>query len=213
MRLTDQEKILSSCAVFKDCSEGTVKSILFSEADRICSYKKGEAVDFGGGALGILLKGRITVSTLCEGRGATLNCHEQGAVFGFSSLFEREPLPFCTDMKADTSSTVLWIKEQTLIDLMASEPMLARNIIAIQAEKIRFLNDRLLMMTLPDAEERLYRFLCALQNEEGRIEKLPNMARLAPRLNMSRASLYRVLDKLIEDGKIEKSGNTLIIKQ
>ena len=59
-------------------------------------------------------------------------------------------------------------------------------------------------MTLPDAEERLYRFLCALQNQQGEIEKLPNMARLAPRLNMSRASLYRVLDKLIEDGKFDK---------
>ncbi|MBQ8214913.1 MAG: Crp/Fnr family transcriptional regulator [Clostridia bacterium] len=213
MSVSEDEKILSRCGLFEGCAEQTVNALLQGGDCLVCDYKKGEAVTCTEGALGILMKGRVTVSTLCEGRGATLNCHEQGAVFGFSSLFEREPLPFCTDMRADTSSTVLWIKEQSLMDLMAAEPMLARNIIAIQAEKIRFLNDRLLMMTLPDAEERLYRFLCALQNEEGCIEKLPNMARLAPRLNMSRASLYRVLDKLIEDGKIEKSGNTLIIKQ
>ncbi|MBP3322487.1 MAG: Crp/Fnr family transcriptional regulator [Clostridia bacterium] len=211
--MTDQERILCSCRLFEGCGEHTVKCVLADEKNAILSYKKGDAVDYGGGALGILLKGRITVSTLCSGRKPTLNSHEEGAVFGFSSLFEREPLPFCTDMKADTSSNVLWICEEQLIGMMTKDPVLARNVIAIQAEKIRFLNDRILSLTLPDAEERLYRFLCALQNEEGRIEKLPNMARLAPRLNMSRASLYRVLDKLIEDGKIEKSGNTLIIKQ
>ena len=38
-------------------------------------------------------------------------------------------------------------------------------------------------------------------------------AEIAKRLNISRASVYRALDKLIEEGKIEKSGNTLSIKK
>jgi predicted transcriptional regulator len=51
------------------------------------------------------------------------------------------------------------------------------------------------------------------QGEDGSLSEALNMAALAKRLNISRASLYRVLDKLVEDGKIEKSGNTLIIKE
>ena len=212
--MKEPKQLPANCLVFDGCDRDLIEKLEEDVRCRRIFYEKGELVSFEGGALGILQKGRIAVSALREGQELILNFHEKGAVFGFSSLFEGEKHPFCTSMKAKTGVEVLWIEEALLSELMAKEPQIARNIIAHQATKIRFLNEKILSLTCPTAEERLFRHLERLpQGENGAIVVPVRMSQLAKRLNISRASVYRALDKLIEEGKIQKSGNTLSIKK
>ena len=39
-----------------------------------------------------------------------------------------------------------------------------------------------------------------------------SMTELAGRLNIGRASLYRVMDRMVDDGIIERSGKTIFVK-
>lgn len=208
------KELLEGCLIFEGCADHLIQRVLEDPLCKRQCYKKGESLQYSGGALGILLKGRVGVGTLREGSALVLNQHEKGAVFGFSSLFEKEKQPFCSDLRAKCNSEVLWIGEELLLELMTADLRIAQNIISYQASKIRFLNRKIGALTLPCAEERLYLHLQSIQKSPcGMPLKSVNMTQLAKRLNISRASIYRVLDKLIEEGKIEKSGNTLIIKE
>ena len=214
--MRDEERMLRAlrgCRVFAGCREELLLQIPRSPFCRIEAFKGGTVLSQHGGALGILLKGKITVSALREGKKLVLNRHEQGAVFGFSSLFAREQAPFCTRLEAKGQTEILWIGQELILELMKKESTVAQNIISHQASKIRFLNGKILSLTRPGAEERLYRYLLLQErDEEGILRASLSMSEVALRLNISRASAYRAMEKLIEDGKIEKSGNTLKIK-
>ena len=210
----EAEALLSSCLVFKGCAGALIEKMLAdARCLRLC-YEKGDRVLYEKGALGVVLSGRIGVGTLRRDSTLLLNQHEKGSVFGFSSLFGENDAVFCSDLRARRRTEVLFIEEDLLLELMSEEPTIARNVIAYQASKIRFLNGKIRSLTCKDAGERLYLHLKGLPRlEDGSLSEALNMAQLAKRLNISRASLYRVLDRLAEEGKIEKSGNTLIIKQ
>ena len=208
------EELLSSCLIFEGCPSELIKKTVNDPRCATVTYEKGKQVLFEKGALGVVLSGRVGVGTLRRDSDLVLNQHERGSVFGFSSLSGEDGAAFCSDLRARCKTEVLFIGEDLLLELMANEHRVARNVIAYQAAKIRFLNGKIRSLTCKDAGQRLYLHLKSLpQGEDGSLLEALNMAALAKRLNISRASLYRVLDKLVEDGKIEKSGNTLIIKE
>ncbi|MBQ8236036.1 MAG: Crp/Fnr family transcriptional regulator [Clostridia bacterium] len=209
----DEFEILAESILFAGCEASLLEGLCVHPLCRLALYKSGQTVDCAGGALGVLIKGKIAVHAQKEGKKLLLNCHEKGAVFGFSSLFQEQPSPFCTEMRAKGSVQVLWIDEKLLLELIEQDSRIACNIIAYQASKIRFLNAKILSLTRPGAEERLYAHLCAMKRTpDGQIAAPVHMSEISARLNMSRASVYRALDRLIAEGKVEKSGNTLIIK-
>ena len=77
-------------------------------------------------------------------------------------------------------------------ELLGLERRVGRNIIALQAEKIRFLNEKVLSFSSSDNEKKLLLYLEALPaSEEGRREVPLGMSALSARLSMGRASLYR----------------------
>ncbi len=209
----DELNILAESIIFAGCDVCLLEGLCDHPLCRLELYKSGQTVGCAGGALGVLIKGRIVVHAQKEGKKLLLNCHEKGAVFGFSSLFQEQPSAFCTEMRAKGNAQVLWIDEILLLELIEQDSRVACNIIAYQASKIRFLNSKILSLTRPGAEERLYAHLCAMKrNADGQIAVPVHMSEISARLNVSRASVYRALDRLIAEGKVEKSGNTLIIK-
>ena len=134
-----------------------------------------------------------------------------GVVFGFSSLFEGEK-HFETDICACRKSEVLWLEEALIEELLGLERRVGRNIIALQAEKIRFLNEKVLSFSSSDNEKKLLLYLEALPaSEEGRREVPLGMSALSARLSMGRASLYRAFDRLEEENMIRREGKAVYI--
>ena len=159
----------------------------------------------------MLLSGKVCVGGRRDRHKLVLNEMYPGVVFGFSSLFEGEK-HFETDICACRKSEVLWLEEALIEELLGLERRVGRNIIALQAEKIRFLNEKVLSFSSSDNEKKLLLYLEALPaSEEGRREVPLGMSALSARLSMGRASLYRAFDRLEEENMIRREGRAVYI--
>lgn len=199
-------------ALFAGCLSETVEYALHSPDAKRAVYQKGDRIFYGpGGALGVLLSGKVCVGGRRDRHKLVLNEMYPGVVFGFSSLFEGER-HFETDICACRKSEVLWLEEALIEELLGLERRVGRNIIALQAEKIRFLNEKVLSFSSSDNEKKLLLYLEALPaSEEGRREVPLGMSALSARLSMGRASLYRAFDRLEEENMIRREGRAVYI--
>ena len=199
-------------ALFAGCLFETAEYALHSPSAKRAVYQKGDRVFYEqGGALGVLLSGKVCVGGRRDRHKLVLNEMYPGVVFGFSSLFEGEK-HFETDICACRKSEVLWLEEALIEELLGLERRVGRNIIALQAEKIRFLNEKVLSFSSSDNEKKLLLYLEALPaSEEGRREVPLGMSALSARLSMGRASLYRAFDRLEEENMIRREGKAVYI--
>ena len=199
-------------ALFAGCLVETAEYALHSPGAKRAVYQKGDRVFYEqGGALGVLLSGKVCVGGRRDRHKLVLNEMYPGVVFGFSSLFEGEK-HFETDICACRKSEVLWLEEALIEELLGLERRVGRNIIALQAEKIRFLNEKVLSFSSSDNEKKLLLYLEALPaSEEGRREVPLGMSALSARLSMGRASLYRAFDRLEEENMIRREGRAVYI--
>lgn len=199
-------------ALFAGCLFETAEYALHPPGAKRAVYQKGDRVFYEqGGALGVLLSGKVCVGGRRDRHKLVLNEMYPGVVFGFSSLFEGEK-HFETDICACRKSEVLWLEEALIEELLGLERRVGRNIIALQAEKIRFLNEKVLSFSSSDNEKKLLLYLEALPaSEEGRREVPLGMSALSARLSMGRASLYRAFDRLEEENMIRREGKAVYI--
>ena len=199
-------------ALFAGCLFETAEYALHSPGAKRAVYQKGDRVFYEqGGALGVLLSGKVCVGGRRDRHKLVLNEMYPGVVFGFSSLFEGEK-HFESDICACRKSEVLWLEEALIEELLGLERRVGRNIIALQAEKIRFLNEKVLSFSSSDNEKKLLLYLEALPaSEEGRREVPLGMSALSARLSMGRASLYRAFDRLEEENMIRREGRAVYI--
>ena len=205
-------EFLLHTALFAGCLFETAEYALHSPGAKRAVYQKGDRVFYEqGGALGVLLSGKVCVGGRRDRHKLVLNEMYPGVVFGFSSLFEGEK-HFETDICACRKSEVLWLEEALIEELLGLERRVGRNIIALQAEKIRFLNEKVLSFSSSDNEKKLLLYLEALPaSEEGRREVPLGMSALSARLSMGRASLYRAFDRLEEENMIRREGKAVYI--
>ena len=206
------EKLLCSIPLFEGAAPGSVGKAARSPLLYEKTYLKGEKVAFDGGALAVLVKGKLKVGGRSEIKKLTISQMASGAVFGYATLFEKDDA-FEPDIRAACESTVLYLPEKLVRELIADDPAFACCVIAAQSAKIRYLNKQILSYTAPSAAEKLYRFLCSLPcAEDGAVSLSAPAAQLAARLDMGRASFYRALRTLEEEGRIEKNKDKIILK-
>ena len=217
MKKQDFSALIAGCRLFEDLNadvpayESFFCEEHYRRSDRILYKGKG-------GALGILARGKMRVGGKSEAHRAVINEMAPGAVFGFASLYAAggedsrgAQKRFESDVWAKTDVAVLWLPEEALDRLMEENPQIARNIIALQAEKIRFLNERIRAFSAPDACDKLLSYLSTLpQNEAGEVGLPCDMSALALRLGIGRASLYRAFRALKEKGVGRKEGKTFL---
>ena len=219
MKAQTIEKLLCSIPLFEGAAPGSVGKAARSPLLYEKTYAKGEKVAFDGGALAVLVKGKLKVGGRSEIKKLTISQMASGAVFGYATLFEKDDA-FEPDIRAACESTVLYLPEDLVRALIADDPAFACCVIAAQSAKIRYLNKQILSYTAPSAAEiavaaaaKLYRFLCSLPGkEDGAVSLSAPAAQLAARLDMGRASFYRALRTLEEEGRIEKNKDKIILK-
>ena len=134
----------------------------------------------------------------------------EGDVFGAAALFGAGET-YVSRITAKTSCRVLFISEDDLRIIITNDPLCGINYIRFLSDRIRYLNRKIAQYTLPNADERLYRLLCDMADETGRVENV-NMSFLAQLSGMGRTSLYRALSELEEKGLVEKENKTIYVR-
>ena len=204
MELTkSQNRVLSSCFLFKALDEKEKAEVF--EKLTVQSFQKGEAIytqhQFQK-SLGIVLEGEAAVK---KDNGTLLNLLKEGGCFGAAALFAPAE-EYVTSILAHKACKVVFISDGELAQLFRKYPDMALDYIAFLSGRIQFLNQKIDSFTTPSAEEAVWQWIQTHADETGKAVAVGGFARLARELSIGRATLYRCLTQLEEEGKIRKDG-------
>ncbi|MBP5292613.1 MAG: Crp/Fnr family transcriptional regulator [Clostridia bacterium] len=184
--------------------------VLFSSNDSELNTYPGGAVIYSpkdrSHKLGIVMKGRALLYSADESRNVVLSTIETGDVFGIDNLFSEEPFGYRVISKGE--SQILFISEASLQKILENDRAVAFNYIKLLSEKLRRLNGNIQNVTGGTAERRLALYLLDLGPGDD-VQLTVPMSTLCKMLDIGRASLYRAMDQLSEDGLIVREGKNI----
>ena len=192
---------LEGCFLFRGFSHAEIEALLCTPGLICRRYAQGEVMlspKSHAPVLMLLLKGAAVVEKRAGEGLLRMNELSPGALFGLASLFDVSHI-FPTSVIAHKNAEVLTIPESALRDMMEQDFRLTENYIRYLTGRVHFLNERIEGLLYPSAEERVLLYLTQ-HAEGGRVTQ--GLTSLAQCLGMSRASLYRALDKLEREGKL-----------
>lgn len=215
MKLNDAEiELVMKTELFRGLPRSVLMRIIAVSDCTVEEYSKNDIVFSKTSftrSLGIVLGGKLRVTKEnADKRPIVMSTLQSGSLFGAAALFNSQG-EYVTQITAIEHSRILFLPQRLIKRMIEREPEIAENYIRYLSERILFLNRKIYFLTAGTAEQRLASFL--LDNlSEGEYSEMPMpMHRLADALNMSRASLYRAFDLLIESGAVLKQGKLVCI--
>lgn len=202
--------VLRSCPLFSSYPEKKLPSLMEKCASYRCRFSLGEHIPFrkeASSRIGILLEGKAKVFS-AEDEKTILNRLEPGNLFGVSSLYSGAEAD--TVIVAAAQSTVLFIDEGNM-DPLFEDRKTRENLISFLTGRIRFLTEKIASFTAGSAEQKLAHYLTGKVDESGLVSSFRSYSELAKSLNLGRASLYRALEKMEEEGAIRRGGKGITV--
>lgn len=200
--------------LFKNLTQNE-KSIIISELPDTESFKKGDIIysaERYPNALGIILKGEAFAVTN-NGSHLFMKGFKAGTAFGAAAVFGNKN-EFVSTITAKTDIEMLFLTEDKLKKIFLEFPQTSLNYIEFLSEKIRFLNKKVGLLSSGSAEDTVLNYLTSAADSGGNAVLPSNMTLLSKTIGISRASLYRCLDSLENQGLILKEKNTVkVIKK
>ena len=212
--LTQQElAFFKQNAVFSGMDEAFFPRAL--EGARLEAFRAGTVVMAAGErmrALGVIVAGEADVYKRREANaqeGLLMSVLHPADCFGAATMF-LTGAEAATDVRTRRGCKVLFFTEAWLKALMRENFAFAERYIAYLTERVHFLTGRIESIASPTAAEKLFSHLA--HNAQNNAVHLPHgMRALAGALNISRASLYRVMDELESQGRLKREGNTIYL--
>lgn len=209
---TAYAKLAAGTFLFSGIPEEDVRSLLAQECVRVNHYEKDQIIfdrENSQRALGIILYGSCVVTKESENGKMPMSLLRQADLFGAASLFHDEEA-YVARVTANESTWVLLICEAALRDMMRRDFRVTENYLRYLTARIRFLSARLDGFLPQSVEERV---LNHIENhaKNGLYESEWSVSALAESLRISRTTLYRAMDKLVSEGKIERHGRAFCL--
>ena len=213
MNIFERYPILNSFVILKSADREKISSFIPENSVTEHSFAAGSEIispDMTDIPVGFLLEGSATVGSTDDGKRVLIRTVGAGAVFGVATLYSADQ-PFPTKISAKTPCKILFIPRVAMKALIENDSGANKEFLAFLSNRIVYLNKKINAFTAGSAERRLSLFLS--DNETDGICSLDiSMSALADMLDIGRASLYRALDRLTEDGFIERADKTIIVK-
>jgi CRP/FNR family transcriptional regulator len=208
----EASKIISAVSYFVGLDSRTLERIVQSASPH--NYDSDQLVILEGepaSGLFIIQYGWLKVSKIAMGgREQILQFLGAGEVFNAVSVFTDAPNPATVTALEETR---LWvIRRQTLLQLLDTNPRMARSIIQDLAGRITHLISLVEDLSLRTIEARLARLL--LEQSVGEVvqrQKWATQTEIASRLGTVPDLVSRTMRKLVERGLIQISRNEIII--
>ncbi len=206
----NQKKIvdfLISLPLFRRCDKEVLFHVLHAHKCEAIDTPQAQALFANGPALGILLDGRAQIRST-DKEGVILRTLKKGDIFGAASLFLQDAAPLSQIVATERCSTLL-LSRASVCELMRKDEAFLDEYLAFLAGRVNFLNQKIRCYTAGSAQRRLALWIVG----EGKDTlTLPHsITSLAKTLDIGRASLYRALDKLEENGLILRNGRTITV--
>lgn len=202
--------------LFDEVRRDAMEKLLAREDVLSVSFQSGETIydpQHYRRSMGIILSGSVEVYNNTGSHAVLLNILSAGQTFGVASLFYDAGF-YISHIVAKGRCKVLFIPQDALLALFRDDMHAVTNYIAFLSGRIYFLNRKIDSFTRESAQQRLAMYLAdaAVKTQQGIIVRLPfGMNKLAALLSIGRASLYRAMQALIDDGLIERKGRLIHI--
>lgn len=203
--------IISSCRIFSSADPERLREALDSTDCIEASFSAGETIRSPDGSerrVGIILSGRAKVRSTNEGKSVLIKTLEAGELFGVANLFE-DNVGFVSLIVAEKECRIFFVGQRTVSRLLETDRGFLYAYIEFLSSRIRFLNRKITFYTSGSAERRLAMYLASFKCE--RVEPDLPLNSLCEMLDVGRASLYRAIDRLIEDRFIERDGSAFLL--
>ena len=160
--------------------------------------------------VGIIISGKIDIiSYSFEGKELLLNSLKAGDMFGNNCLFSSEPV-YRGDIIAKEKSVVAFINKANLTFLLQNNKEFLNLYLKAQSDTGKSLNARIQLLSLVNAEERLFYYA----SKNNGIIEFKNVTTLAATIGVQRETLSRLLTNLIERHLIKKEkGKITVLKK
>ena len=146
-----------------------------------------------------------------DGRSLVLGTTGAGEFFVEAALFSEI---FHCDAVATEPSRVRIYPKAAMLNALRSDPDSAMSFLAHVARQIIELRQRIELMKVRSAKERILLYLDFKAGPDGRTVNLPGpLQDIASELGLSREALYRTLATLERTGAIERAENRIVIKK
>ena len=160
--------------------------------------------------IGIIISGKIDiVSYSFEGKELLLNSLKAGDIFGNNLLFSSEPI-YRGDVVAKEKCVIAFIRKDNLEYLLQNNKEFLNLYLKAQSDKAKALTARIQLLSLVNAEERLFYYASRNNN----IIEFKNVTTLAATIGVQRETLSRLLTSLIKRHLIKKEkGRITVLKK
>lgn len=155
--------------------------------------------------VGLILRGSASVAPGEQGAVSTIG---RGAEFGICNIFVREDMP--TRLKARTALKAAFLPKDVFARLLGENRVLMYRYVRLCNQKMLYLAGKLRLMSISGSAERLA-FWLKHSGSDGVVTLSFSKDELARRLGLSRASLFRAISKLENQGIISSIGNKIIV--
>ena len=207
---TSQRNALIASPLFRSVDPPLLGELIRKADGTVIDFTAGDEIllkENGKNRIGIVLNGALLVYSGKDEK-ALVNRLTASSPIGISHLH----YDGLTGIRilANESSSILFFTEENA-EILWENPVIRKNLISFMSDRIRFLNRRIASFTAPGSEGKLARYLSQNSDQNGKLTVNRSFTTLAKSLNLGRASLYRAMQTLTEDGAIEKNGKTLTI--
>lgn len=207
---------LMKSTVFLGKEREEIEKILVKTKYKIRNYKKNDllfSTHHVASFIGIVLKGSVIIQiNLATGKAINNVLKERGDSFGGVAIFSDISTYPC-DIVAKENCSILLIPVKCMRQLISYDRDINFNVVSAMSKNMVILNKKTELLSYSSIQEKISFFLLEnVKSENEDTVKLPYSKKLwAEFLNVSRPSLYRELNKLIEERAIEINKSSIKI--
>lgn len=203
-------EILLKTQLFSTVKGDTLKAILKNGGYSFKTLHDAEEISLCN-QLVIVASGILDAHKNENGRKIFLKKINSGEITGIATLFDRGS-QYISTLTAKKESELLILSEDFILSSLRTSPDFAEHFSRLLCEKLRYLNSRIDTYTQSSVDARLLEFI---KNTAKSVDAYPfiemSMMSLSSALGVGRASLYRSLGALEENGIISKKGKKIYL--
>ncbi len=212
-------EILKSSKLFENVNESQILHLLNANTLKYGKYKRNDILfwtDDIPEKLYVLINGNIVMAKDTESGNRILSKSNNitGELIGEVRLFSDKQLLWDYAIALEDTE-VLEIDSDLFLDpdIIDSkiQAILLKNIISIVVNKIDYLGQKVRILSMPSARQRIAFYLLSLQDNKNRIFLKSTREEIADYLGMARPSLSRELGKMQDEGIIKLDGQEVKI--
>lgn len=161
--------------------------------------------------VGFIIRGECTVERIKgDGNSVPLNTLKTGQSFGIMTILSCDD-EFPTRVIAKRETEILFLSKDDTLNLINGYPRIAMNVISFLSKKICFLNSKIATFSSASVEEKLSNYILSEYKRLGS-DTIPfNCQKSAAAISAGRASLYRAINTLSENGTIKLENKKIYI--